>query len=235
MGAVNRPGALALVLAGGGLLCAAPAAQGASVASPLQCVRHVPGVKSFPLTASGFPAGAALTFRADGAAFGSGVADAAGNFDTAGDPFFPPVPPEGINLRTYQVTAEDGQGTVAGPIAVPVTRITVVAPANSKPARKVRFRLYGFRAGERAYLHVRRNGRTKGRFALGRTDEPCGTLTKRMRFMPVRDYRFGTYRYYFSHSRKFRRRQAVYQARVRIYRTFKPARAAQATAAGAWG
>ena len=199
-------------------------------------MRYLPGVKSFPLVASGFPAGAALTFKADGSAFGSGLADAAGNFDNSADPFLAPAPPAGRNLSTYQITAEDGQGTVAGPIAVPVSRIIVVAPANAKPSRRVRFRLFGFQAGVRTYLHIRRNGRTKGRFALGRTAGPCGTLTRRMRFMPLRSYRIGTYRYFFSHSRSFQRDQAIYQARVRIYRTFTPSPSgAQATPAGAWG
>jgi hypothetical protein len=232
----HRRAALAAVIAFAAALAPAPAAQGATVASQVECVRYLPGVKSFPLTATGFPAGAALTFKADGIPFGAGQADPAGNFDNAPDPFLAPTPPAGSNLRAFQITAEDGQGTVAGPIAVPVSRITVVAPANAKPSRQVRFRLFGFRAGPRTYLHVRRDGRTKGRFALGRTAAPCGTLTKRMRFMPLRDYRTGTYRYYFSHSRRFRRDQAIYQARVRIYRTFKPsASGAQATPAGAWG
>ena len=231
----RRRAALAPVIALTAALALAPAARGATVAAQVPCVRYLPGVKSFPLLAGGFPAGAALTFKADGSPFGSGLADPAGNFDNAQDPFFPPTPPAGTNLRTYQVTAEDDQGTVAGPIPVPVSRITVVAPRDANPSRRVRFRLFGFRAGARTYLHVRRNGRTKGRFALGRTAAPCGTLIKRMRFMPVRDYRTGTYRYFFSHRRRFRPDQAIYQARVRIYRTFKPSASAQATAAGAWG
>lgn len=222
-----------IVLAAG--LGAAPAAQAATVASQVPCVRYVPGVKSFPLVATGFPAGAALTFSADGSSFGRGQADPAGNFDNAADPFFPPTLPFGKNLRTYDITVDDGQGTIAGPVRVPVSRITVVAPSRSKPTRRVRFRVFGFLPGRRTYLHVRRNGRTKGRFSLGRTQGPCGTLTKRMRFMPVRNYRTGTYRYYFSHSRRFKKTQAIYQARVRIYRTFSSASAAQATAAGDWG
>ena len=226
--------ALAPVIALAAGLVLATAAQAATVTSQVPCVRSLPGVKSFPVTATGFPAGAALTFYADGSSFGAGQADAAGAFDNALDPFFGPPLPSGANLRTFQITADDGQGTVAGPTAVPVSRIIVVAPENARPAQKVRFRLFGFKASERAYLHVRRNGSTKGRFALGRTSAPCGTLTKRMRFMPVRNYRTGTYRYYFSHSRSFRRSRAVYQARVRIYRTFQ-ASGAQATAAGAWG
>lgn len=218
-----------IVLAAG--LGFASAAHAATVTPQVACVRVLPSIKTFPLTAAGFPAGASLTFYADGSAFGSGVADGAGNFDNGADPFFAPALPSGRNVKTVDVTVDDGQGTLAGPVGVPVSRVLVTAPSTSKPRRRVRFRVFGFRAGERVYLHVRRNGKTKGRFSMGRTASPCGTLTERMRFMPLRRYRTGTYRYFFSHGRRFRKRSAIYQARVRIYRT---ARSSQATAAAAW-
>ena len=80
--------------------------------------------------------------------------------------------------------------------------------------------MFGFLSGKRVYLHVRRNNRTKGRFSLGKTKGACGLVTKKMRFMPVVNYRTGTYRYDFSHSKRFSKTKAVYQAKVRIYRTF---------------
>jgi len=145
----------------------------------------------------------------------------------------PPVTsPSGASF-TFQLTADDGNGTVAGPVAVPVSNVVVRAPANSKPSKRVRFRVFGFLPDKRVYLHVRRNGKTKGRFSLGRTSAPCGTTSKKLRFMPLRHYTFGTYRYYFSHSKRFSKKLAIYSARVRIYRTFSSA--AHATAAGAWG
>jgi hypothetical protein len=215
------------------VLLGAPAAQAATVGSSVACVRVIPNAATFPVTADGFAPNAFLTFRADDQTIGSGQADPAGRFDNSLTPFFPPVLPAGRDLKTFELTADDGAGTVAGPVPVPVSNIAVRAPATAKPTQRVKFRLFGFLADRRVYLHVRRDGRTKGRFSLGRTAAPCGTLTKRMRYMPLRRYRTGTYRYSFSHSKRFRKDQVFYEARVRIYRTFSST--AQATAAGAWG
>ena len=223
--------ALAPAVAVAAGLALAPVAQAATVASQVPCVRVIPGVDTFPVTATGFPVWAALTFKADGSTVGSGQADAAGNFDNFADPFPPPSLPFGANLRTYQLTAEDGQGTVAGPVAVRVARVNVVVPPRARPSKIVRYRVFGFEAGKRVYLHVRRKGTTRGRFSLGTTAGPCGTLTKRMRFMPLRRYRTGTYRYYFSHSRRFDLDAVIFAGKVSIFRTVTPSAAsAQATA-----
>ncbi len=219
----------ALALAG---LAVAPTAQAATVAPQVPCVRVIPGLKTFPVVADGFPAGAFLTFKADGTSVGAGQADPAGHFDNLADPFGPPFLPSGRNHTTVQLTADDGAGTVAGPVPVEVANVRVVAPSSSKPAKKVRFRVFGFLSGKRVYLHVRRNNRTKGRFSLGKTKGACGLVTKKMRFMPVVNYRTGTYRYYFSHSKRFSKTKAVYQAKVRIYRTFSSV--STQTTAGAW-
>jgi hypothetical protein len=214
-------------------LAAAPGAQAATVSTTVPCVRVLPGIQSFPVVADGFAPGAFLSFRADDQTIGSGSADAAGHFQSA---FSPPDLPFGRDLKTFQLTADDGNGTVAGPVAVPVSNVVVRAPANSKPTKRVRFRVFGFLENQRVYLHVRRNGKTKGRFSLGKTSAPCGTTSKKLRFMPLRHYSFGTYRYYFSHSRRFDKKKAIYSARVRIYRTFSSsASRAHTTAAGVWG
>ena len=218
--------ALAPLIAAAGLVPAA-GAQAATLESPVPCVRSLANVKSFPLRATGFPAGASLSFLADGRFFASGQADAAGNFDNGLDPFVAPALDS--YLQTVQVSADDGAGTVAGPIPVRMTQIAVDAPARANPAKRVRFRVFGFANGRRVYLHVRRNGRTRTRVSMGPTAAPCGTLTKRMRFMPLRNYRLGTYLYAFSHSRRYRRDRTVFQAKVRITRTLP-----QATAAGSW-
>jgi hypothetical protein len=213
------------------LLSLTPAAHAATIESQVPCVRVVPGLKSFPVLATGFPAGAFVTFKANGSTVGIGQADAAGAFDNAANPFFPPRLGDAENLKTVQLTAEDGQGTIAGPVAVPVARVTVVVPARARPRKRVRFRVFGFQESAPVYLHVRRKGTTRGRFSLGTTSAPCGTVTKRMRFMPLRNYRTGTYRYYFSHSRAFDEDQVIFAGKVQIYRTFRsPTASAQATA-----
>jgi hypothetical protein len=225
-----------LALAPAALLAAgvavAPGAQAATVASPVPCVRVIPGTPQFPVIADGFAPGASLTFNADGGFLGTGQADPAGHFESA---FEAPQLPEGRDLKTMQLTADDGAGLVAGPVPVKVTNVVVRAPANAKPRKRVRFRVFGFAAGKRVYLHVRRKGQTKGRFSLGRASAPCGTTSKRLRFMPLRNFTFGTYRYYFSHSKRFKKKAVIYEAQVTIYRTFTSRASAQATAAGAWG
>jgi hypothetical protein len=184
--------------------------------------------------ATGFPPGAFLTFRADNQAIGSGQADPAGAFDNAGAAFSPPFLPSAVNIKTFQLTADDGQGTMAGPVPVPVSRVTVSVPAFAHPHQRVRFRVYGFEAGKPVYLHIRRHDRTLGRFDLGTTAAPCGTVTRRMWFMPLRSYTIGTYRYFFSHSRRFDRTKVIFGGRVTIGARLKTS-AAQATAAGSWG
>ena len=219
----------AALVAAGLAAAAAPAAYGATVGSPDSCVRVISNLPTFRVVADGFAPGAFLTFKADDATVGSGNADGAGHFDNDAARFYPPPLPSGRDLKTFQLTADDGAGLVAGPVPIKVSNVAVRAPANSKPRKRVRFRVFGFRSGEPVYLHVRRKGRTLGRFRMGRTNGACGTLVKRMRFMPLRHYTLGTYKYYFSHSKRFDKDQVIYRATVSIY-----ARPAQATAAAAW-
>jgi hypothetical protein len=227
---------LAPAIAAAATLSIAPAAQAATVATPATCVRIVPGVKTFPVQASGFTANSPLTFTADGTAFGNGTADAAGNFDNTADrnAWFDasPVLPDGKNTGTIQLAANDAAGIAAAPVPVSVARIIVTGPRGTvKPKKRVRFRVFGFEPNKKVYLHIRRKGKTKGRFSLGRTDSPCGNVSKRMAFMPLNNYVTGTYQYFFSHSKKFSRKKVIFGARVVITRTLKSTDS-QASAAG---
>ena len=103
-----------------------------------------------------------------------------------------------------------------------------------KPRKKVKFRMFGFQTGKRIYLHIRRGEKTKGRFTMGTANGDCGLATKRMRFMPLRNYKTGTYEYWFGHSKKFskqdrHRRRGAHHARASTRAS------TQTTAAGAWG
>jgi hypothetical protein len=228
------------LLAGGAAvaatLCIVPAAQAATVATPAQCVRIVPGVQSFPVQASGFTPNSSITFTSDGQFLGSGTADAAGNFDNSqpgGTLFDPPLLPQNKNTTTVQLAATDSAGLAAPAVPVPVSRVVVTAPSNVKPpTKKVRFRVFGFLVGKKVYLHIRRHGKTLGRFSLGRTKGPCGLTSKRMRFMPLKHYKTGNYQYYFSHSKKFSKSKVIFGGRVSITRTFKAFR--QAAAGAVW-
>lgn len=231
----------ALVAAAG--LSFTAAAEAATVATPAQCVRVIPGVKTFPVQASGFTANSPLTFTANGTAFGSANADPAGNFDNSADQnaWFDasPILPSNKNTSTVQLAATDAAGLAAAPVPVKVARIIVTAPQNVKPpTKRVRFRVFGFEPNKKVYLHIRRKGKTKGRFSLGRTDAPCGNVSKRMSFMPLDHYVTGSYQYLFSHSKKYKKSKVIFGGKVTITRTLRStasaASAGQAAAGAVW-
>jgi hypothetical protein len=223
--------ALALALG----VVAVPSADAATVGTPASCVRLFPGVPSLPVVADGFAPGAFLTFKADGATVGSGTADAAGHFDNLGVPnaWFQPSQLQGKNVGSIQLTAEDSSGVVTPPVAVKAVNLTFEGPSGTvKPRKRVKFRMFGFQSGKRIYLHIRRGGKTKGRYNMGKAKGACGLATKKMRFMPLRSYKTGTYEYWMGHSKKFSRNTAIGRE-VHITRTFHAA-STQTTAAGAW-
>ena len=88
------------------------------------------------------------------------------------------------------------------------------------------YRVYGFVPGQPAYLHIRRRGKTLGRFSLGTPEGACGKVTKRLRYMPLSRYSYTTYDYWFSQSRRFDRAATLARYRVTIFRTFRPGAAA---------
>jgi hypothetical protein len=182
-------------------------------------VRQIPGAKSFPVQGAGFTPGAFVRVTADGQLVGSVQADAAGNINDALFP--PPLSSSSRNQQTFQILADDGQGQVAGPVAALVTRVAVDMPHRARPRSRVRYRLYGFNPGQRVYLHVRRGGKTRGTFSMGTAAGPCGTVTKRLRYMPVTRYSTGAYDYYFGHTAKFNRSQQLYRVTISIIRTFR--------------
>lgn len=207
-----------------GIAVLVPALAGASVAEAAtltvpSCVRQIPGAKTFPIQGGGFTPGSFVRVTADGQLVGSVQADAAGNVNDA--LFSPSLSSSTRNQQTFQIVADDGQGQAFGPVAVPVTRIKVDLPARAKPRSRVRYRLYGFNPGERVYLHVRRGGKTRGTFSMGTAAGPCGTITKRLRFMPVTRYSTGTYDYYFGHTAKYNRAAQIYRVKISIIRTFR--------------
>jgi hypothetical protein len=197
---------------------AAPAAAAADpTVTPAQsCVRYVKGIPTVRLSAAGWAPGSALTFKIAGRTIGTGTADASGAFSNAtGNAFQPPR--FGRNLRTATLTAQDAAGHVASsPISV--VKVVVDVPSRARPSQRVKYRAFGFLPGKRLYLFVRRGGKTKGRFVLGKPKGKCGTLTKRMRYMPLRKWSTGRYEYWFSHSPRYSVQTRIYGYAVTIDR-----------------
>jgi hypothetical protein len=210
--AVRRPLALACTLA---LSLVAPAAaSAATVSATAPCV--LDGGANLGVTSSGWTAGEALTFALDGKPVGSGTADAAGAFSNAADPFETPLL-TGAPIRRFTLTAANATGLHAD-THVKVVHRTVEVPKRSRPSHRVRYRAYGFPQGKRLYLHVRRGHQTLGRFALGRPHGACGVVGKRLRYMPLRHWSTGSYDYWFSTRRHFKRSRALFGYRIRIYK-----------------
>jgi hypothetical protein len=193
---------------------AAAQAQTPGTLVPLtQCIRFVDAsVQSWALQGAGFAPNAAVTIASDGAAFDTIQADAAGGFQS-------PVhaPPISGNRATVSITADDGQGHPAGPIQLPEVKLGVEWPSNAAARKRVLFRAYGFEAGKTVYLHIRRGGKTRGTFKIGRADSPCGVTKRRLRAMPLAHYSTGTYEFWFGATKKFDRSKEV-GYRVTIFR-----------------
>jgi hypothetical protein len=207
--AVPRPALLGLA----GALAVPSTASAAAVVPGQQCASS--GTPSFNLITSGWAPNASLTIHLG--SFGKPVtADANGVFSTAGAPLTAPVLPK-PGVRSFSLSVSDGV-TTAGPVKTKVVRRGVLVPDRAKPTDVVRYRAYGFPLHKRLYLHVRRAGQTKGTFRIGRANGACGLVTRRLRYMPLRRWSTGTYDYWFSNTRHFRRSRTLYGYRISIYR-----------------
>lgn len=198
------PAGAALALA----LAAPAAASAATVAPTSACVRYADAqsVPTLGLHTEGWAPQTALTFKVAGKPVGSGTTDAGGAFATGPSLFTPPAPRG--NIQTMTLTAEDGAGRVAA-APVRIVRLGIAVPGQARPSQRVRYRVFGFHPGKKLYLFVRRGGRVKGRFTLGRPRGACGTLVKRMRYMPLKSWRSGRYEYWAATARRFSVQTAV--------------------------
>ena len=194
-------------------------AHGAALVT-LPCSASLPGQKSVPIQGSGFAPNSFVRLFADGQSYGGAQVDAAGTF---ADVFFAPsFRSLATTEQTFQLTADDGMGGLAPATPLRVTRVGAKLPSRSKPGRRVRMRVFGFAPERVVFLHVRRGGKTRGTFRIGRTASPCGTASRRLRYMPLRRYASGTYTYAFQQSRRFDRTKPRVQLRIVIFRTVRP-------------
>lgn len=200
------------------LALTASAASAATVTPTSPCTRYVrstPAVPTLGLSTSGWTPGAALTFKVGGQVVGTATADAAGAFASSAHQFVPPAP--NGNFQSTTLTAEDGAGGVAtAPIGL--VRLGIVTPNKAAPGKVVAYKVFGFRPGAKLYLFVRRGGKVKGRFMLGRPHGACGRLTKRLRYMPLKSWTTGRYEYWASNDARFSAKTAVQVFKIDISR-----------------
>ena len=207
---------LALAVALASLAVAPAAASAATVATTQPCV--LDGARDLAVTSSGWAPGAPLNFALNGRSVGTGVADAAGLFSNQANPFTPPLLTGRHRVQRFTLTAADATGQQAD-AKVKVVHRTVDVPGRARPHKRVRYRAYGFPRGKRIYLHVRRGTHTLGRFAIGRAHGACGVASRRLRYMPLRHWSTGTYDFWFSNRKHFKRPRALFGYRIRIYKS----------------
>jgi hypothetical protein len=210
---VRRPLALAFALLVS--LVAPAAASAATVASTQSCV--LDGGRSLAVTSGGWTPGAPLNFALNGRSVGTGVADPTGLFSNVADPFKLPVLTGRHPVRNFMLTAADAAGTQAN-AHVKVVHRTVSVPNRARPSRRVRYRAFGFPRGKRLYLHILHGKRTLGRFTIGRAHGACGVVSRRLRYMPLEHWSTGSYDFWYSNRRHFKRSRALYGYRIRIYK-----------------
>jgi hypothetical protein len=209
---------------GGAVLLLSIAAPATAVAAPAvapvtPCIRYVetiPPAATLGVVTSGWAANTPLSFALKGRAVGSGTTDATGAFSTGQQPFTPPEPKG--NLQTVALTAQDAAGTVAT-TQVKLARLIVTVPSRAKPSKRVKYRAFGFAPHKRLYLFVRHSGKTKKRILLGKTKGDCGLLTKKLRYMPLKNYTSGLYEYWFSHSKTYSKATRIYRFTIQISRS----------------
>lgn len=179
---------------------AAAPARGATL-SVAPCSAAVAGVRTVPVHGAGFAPHQHVDLTVDGHASGGATTDAAGAFE--GGFVAPPFSSAQRTVQSSALAAVDPAGTTAT-ARLRVARTTATLRRRALLRSRVRMRVAGFRPGATVYLHVRRAGRTRGTFRIGRAAAPCGTASRRLRYMPLRRWSSGAYTYEFQHSRRFR-------------------------------
>jgi hypothetical protein len=209
----RRPLALAFALL---VSLVAPAAASAGTLVPSQpCV--LDGGPNLAVTTSGWFPHDPLHFALGGRAIGIGVADEAGGWSNLEAPFQTPVLTGRRPIRNLTITAANNIGWHVD-AHVKVVHRTVSVPNRARPGKRVRYRAYGFPRGKRLYLHIRQGKRTLGRFMIGRAHGACGVVSRRLRYMPLKHWSTGSYDFWYSNRRHFKRSRALYGYRIRIYK-----------------
>ena len=203
------------------VLLAVPAAASAATLAVAPCSASLPGTKTVAVQGTGFTPNQVVRLTTDGQSLGSATADAAGTFQAAF--FAPPFASPTRMIQTFDLAGVDDAGLTAS-TPLKVTRVSATLPQRARPSRRVRMKVFGFAPGRVVYLHVRRGGKTRGTFRIGKAKTPCGTTSRRLRYMPLRRWSTGTYQYEFQQSKRYEADQPRVQLRISIARTIRPAR-----------
>lgn len=172
-------------------------------------------------TGTGFTAGGPVDFTLDGRPSATATADASGSF---AQPLTAPLLPGATLQRTFNLAARDGSNpALAASTTVTVTKLAAtVKPKRARPGRKVRFGIHGMPPGRVIYLHYVFHGKQRARTKMGTAKAPCGTLSVRRRFFPIRRPAVGTWMFQFDNSKRYSKSTLPrIRGQVSIVQTFK--------------
>jgi hypothetical protein len=219
----SRP--MVLGLAAAGLVAVPSAAHAAAITlitdpAAAGCPRVGPDISTPALgvSGSGFAANEVVDFAFNGSAATSVASDAAGNVP----PTQLPSPDLGTHNQatiTLQAKGETSAATAATP-AFPVVRPRVVLPDRGRPSSRVLYKVYGFANGQTVYAHYTFHGKQRAVKKLGAAKAPCGTLQKRLKFLPT-TFRTGQWVYHFNNSKSNRNAQPLYEIKYQFSRVFR--------------
>ncbi|HWT94748.1 MAG TPA: hypothetical protein VN238_17260 [Solirubrobacteraceae bacterium] len=186
----------ATMAVGGALPVAADAAE---IAVPA-CSPFLEGERTVAVQGTGFAPNSEVTLTAGDQKLGTARANEDGAFRA--DAFGPAFSSERKNVQTFDLLAKDAEGTSAT-ADLQMTRINATLPAKARPTSRVTYRVYGFTPGRTVYVHVRRGSKTLASHKIGPAAAPCGTASRRLRYMPVTNAAAGSYVYWFQASKRF--------------------------------
>jgi len=209
---------IAAAIIGLAALGATAEAQASTLAVDAPCY-----LENAPISASGtgFTAGGPVNFSFDGQLSASGNADPAGN---VAQPLTAPILPGTTLQHTFNLAAQDQTNPAAAATApVTVTKLAAtVKPQRAKPTRRVRFGIHGMAPGRTVWLHYVFHGKQRARVRMGKAKAPCGALTVRKRFFPIRRPAVGTWTFQFDESKRYSKHSLPrIRGPVTIFRTFK--------------
>lgn len=195
-------------------LGASATAQAAEIAVPA-CSPFLEGERTVNVQGAGFAPNSPVTLKVGDQKLGEVRSDASGAFRA--EAFGPEFSSVRRNLQTFDLLAEDAEGTSAT-ASLRMTRINATLPARARPGSRVSYRVYGFAPGADVYVHVRRGGKTLGSYEIGEAAAPCGTATRKLKYMPIAGYKAGTYVYWFQTSKTFDSKAISVRLPVQIVR-----------------
>jgi hypothetical protein len=152
-------------------------------------------------TGTAFTPMAPVDIAADGTSLGQVSADAAGGFVT---PAITLGGMRGVKSHTLTATDQTNPALTATVTFMGTTNTVSVKPASGRAGTPRRLKGYGFTAGPKVYMHVRRRGyKTDARIAKAKA--PCGTFVVRKTIVPA-GAGDGKYKVQFDSQRRYSKR-----------------------------